>query len=94
MKQVAQGSAEVQAQADPMPVIGPAITVEFDRAIVRIPDGASPVLGSAALRSLSRDLSSHRRSDMDRSGAHGHAQPDLRLKVWRLVKAIPQPKIW
>jgi transposase len=52
MEQAAQGFAEVQVQADPVPVIGPAITVEFDRAIVRIPAGASAVLVSAVLRSI------------------------------------------
>ena len=36
MGQAAQGFAEVQVQADPVPVIRSAITVEFERAIVRI----------------------------------------------------------
>ncbi|MGA1807380.1 transposase [Sphingobium sp. WW5] len=52
MEQAAQGFAEVQVQADPAPVIGSAITVEFERAIVRIPAGASPGLVSAVLRSV------------------------------------------
>lgn len=52
MGQAAQGFAEVQVQPDPMPVTGSAITVEFERAIVRIPAGASPGLVSAVLRSV------------------------------------------
>lgn len=52
MEQAAQGFAEVQVQADPVPVIRSAITVEFERAIVRIPAGASPGLVSAVLRSV------------------------------------------
>ena len=36
MGQAAQDFAEVQVQADPVPMIGSAITVEFERAIVRI----------------------------------------------------------
>jgi transposase len=52
MEQAAQGFAEVQVQADPVPVTGSAITVEFERAIVRIPAGASPGLVSAVLRSV------------------------------------------
>ena len=52
MGQAAQGFAEVQVQADPVPVIRSAITVEFERAIVRIPAGASPGLVSAVLRSV------------------------------------------
>lgn len=46
------GLAEVQVQPDPVPVIGSAIIVEFERAIVRIPAGASPGLVSAVLRSV------------------------------------------
>jgi len=42
----------VQVQPDPMPVSGSAIIVEFERAIVRIPAGASPGLVSAVLRSV------------------------------------------
>ncbi len=52
MGQVAQGFAEVQVQTDPVPVMGSAIIVEFDRAVVRIPAGASPGLVSAVLRSV------------------------------------------
>jgi transposase len=48
----AQGFAEVKVQADTVPVIGSAIIVEFERAIVRIPTGASPGLVSAVLRSV------------------------------------------
>jgi transposase len=54
-RQMAQASlsfAEVQVQPDPMPVSGSAIIVEFERAIVRIPAGASPGLVSAVLRSV------------------------------------------
>jgi transposase len=50
MKHVTQGFAEVQVQTDPVPVIGSAITVEFELAIVRIPAGASLGLVSAVLR--------------------------------------------
>jgi len=52
MGQAAHGFAEVQVQPDPMPVIGSPIIVEFERAIVRIPAGASPGLVSAVLRSI------------------------------------------
>ncbi|WP_253257972.1 hypothetical protein [Sphingobium sp. SA916] len=52
MEQAAQGFAEVQVHPDPAPVIGTAIVVEFERAIVRIPAGASPGLVSAVLRSV------------------------------------------
>jgi transposase len=52
MEQVAQGFAEVQVQPDPMPAMGSAITVEFERAIARIPAGALPGLVSAVLRSV------------------------------------------
>jgi transposase len=52
MGQAAQGFAEVQVQPDPIPVSGSAIIVEFERAIVRIPAGASPGLVSAVLRSV------------------------------------------
>ena len=52
MEQAAQDFAQVQVQADPAPTIGTAITVEFERAIVRIPAGASPGLVSAVLRSV------------------------------------------
>lgn len=52
MGPAAQDFAEVQVQADPVPVMGSAITVEFERAIVRIPAGASPGLVSAVLRSI------------------------------------------
>jgi transposase len=52
MGQAAQGFAEVQVQPDPIPVSGSAIIVEFERAIVRIPAGASPGLVSAVLRSI------------------------------------------
>ena len=52
MEQAAQGFAEVQVHHDPAPAIGSAIVVEFERAIVRIPAGASPGLVSAVLRSI------------------------------------------
>jgi len=52
MGQAAQGFAEVQVHPDPTPTTGAAITVEFERAIVRIPAGASPGLVSAVLRSV------------------------------------------
>jgi transposase len=53
MEGAAQGFAEVQVQqADPPPVTGSAIIVEFARAIVRIPAGASPGLVSVVLRSI------------------------------------------
>ena len=52
MEQAAQGFAEVQVHPDPAPAIGTAITVEFERAIVHIPAGASPELVSAVLRSV------------------------------------------
>lgn len=52
MEQAAQGFAEVQVHPDLAPAIGTAITVEFERAIVRIPSGASPGLVSAVLRSV------------------------------------------
>ena len=52
IEQAAQGFAVVQVHPDPAPAIGTAITVEFERAIVRIPAGASPGLVSAVLRSV------------------------------------------
>jgi transposase len=52
MEQAAQGFAEVQVHPDPAPIMGTAIIVEFERAIVRIPAGASPGLVSAVLRSV------------------------------------------
>ncbi|WP_257555887.1 transposase [Sphingobium sp. CFD-2] len=52
MEQTAQGFAEVQMQPDPAPAMGSAITVEFERAIVRIPAGTAPSLVSAVLRSV------------------------------------------
>ena len=52
MGQAAHGFAEVQVRPDPAPAMGTAITVEFERAIVRIPAGASPGLVSAVLRSV------------------------------------------
>jgi transposase len=52
MDQAAQGFAEVRVQADPVPATGSTIVVEFDRAVVRIPAGASPGLVSTVLRSL------------------------------------------
>ena len=54
IEQAARGFAEVQVQVhpDPAPAMGSAITVEFERAIVRIPAGASPGLVSAVLRSV------------------------------------------
>ncbi|WP_255326147.1 hypothetical protein [Sphingobium sp. EM0848] len=52
MEQAARGFAEVQLQADPAPVTGSAITVEFERVIARIPAGATPGLVSAVLRSV------------------------------------------
>ena len=52
MGQAAQGFPEVRVQADPVPMIGLALTVEFERAIVRIPAGASPEPVSAVLRSV------------------------------------------
>lgn len=42
MEQAAHGFAEVQVQPDPVPTLGSAITVKFERAIVRIPAGAPP----------------------------------------------------
>jgi transposase len=52
MGQAAQSFAEVQVQPDPAPVSGSSIIVEFERAIVRIPAGASPGLVSVVLRSI------------------------------------------
>jgi transposase len=54
MDRAAQGFAEVKVQPDPVPVpaVGSMIVVEFERAIVRIPSGASPGLVSAVLRSI------------------------------------------
>ena len=52
MGQAAHGFAEVQVRPDQAPAMGTAITVEFERAIVRIPAGASPGLVSAVLRSV------------------------------------------
>ena len=52
MDEAAQGFAEVRVQHDPVPAMGSTIVVEFDRAVVRIPAGASPGLVSAVLRSL------------------------------------------
>lgn len=52
MEQAAQGFAEVKVQPDAVPTMGPAIIVEFERAIVRIPVGASAGLVSAVLRSV------------------------------------------
>lgn len=52
MGQAAQSFVEVQVQPDPAPVSGSSIIVEFERAIVRIPAGASPGLVSAVLRSI------------------------------------------
>ena len=52
MGQAAHGFAEVQVRPDPAPAMGTAITVEFERAIVRIPAGASPGLVSEVLRSV------------------------------------------
>ena len=54
IEQAAQGFAEVQVQADPVPVVSSAIVVEFERAIVRSPAGASSGLASAVLRSVRR----------------------------------------
>lgn len=48
--QAAPSFAEVQP--DPVPLSGSSIIVEFERAIVRIPAGASPGLVSAVLRSI------------------------------------------
>ena len=52
MGQAAQSFAEVRVQPNPVPVSGSSIIVEFERAIVRIPAGASPGLVSAVLRSI------------------------------------------
>jgi transposase len=52
MDRAAQGFAEVKVQPDEAPVVGSMIVVEFERAIVRIPAGASPGLVSAVLRSI------------------------------------------
>ena len=52
MGQAAHGFAEVQVRPDPAPAMGTAITVEFERAIVRIPAGVSSGLVSAVLRSV------------------------------------------
>ena len=52
MDRAAQGFAEVKVQPDRAPVVGSMIVVEFERAIVRIPAGASPGLVSAVLRSI------------------------------------------
>lgn len=41
----AQDFAEVQVHPDPAPIMGSTIIVEFERAIVRIPAGASPGAG-------------------------------------------------
>ena len=50
MGQAAQGFAEVQVQPDPMPVTGSAITVEFERAIVRIMPSVSSAGSTSGLR--------------------------------------------
>jgi transposase len=52
MDEAAQGFAEVRVQPDPVPAAGSMIVVEFERAVVRIPAGASPGLVSAVLRSI------------------------------------------
>lgn len=52
MDRAAQGFAEVKVQPDEAPVVESIIVVEFERAIVRIPAGASPGLVSAVLRSI------------------------------------------
>lgn len=54
LEQAGHGFAQVQVQPDPAPVAvaGTAIIVEFERAIVRIPAGASPGLAAAVLRSV------------------------------------------
>ena len=52
MEQAVQGFAEVKVQPDLVAAMGSVITVEFERAIVRIPAGASPGLVSAVLRSV------------------------------------------
>jgi len=52
MDEAAQGFAEVRVQSDPVPAAGPTIVVEFERAVVRIPAGASPGLVSTVLRLL------------------------------------------
>ena len=52
MHQAAQGFAEVRLQSDPVPAMASPIVVEFERAVVRIPAGASPGLVSTVLRSL------------------------------------------
>jgi transposase len=52
MGQAAQSFAEVQVQPDPVLVSGSPIIVEFERAIVRIPAGASTGLVSVVLRSI------------------------------------------
>jgi transposase len=52
MERAAEGFAEVQMQPDPVPALVSAITVEFERAIVRIAGGAAPNLVSAVLRSV------------------------------------------
>ena len=56
LERAGHGFAQVQVQPDPDPapvaVAGTAIIVEFERAIVRIPAGASPGLAAAVLRSV------------------------------------------
>ena len=52
MDEAAQGFAEVRVQLDPVPAAGSTIVVEFERAVVHIPAGASPGLVSAVLRSI------------------------------------------
>ena len=54
LERAGHGFAQVQVQPDPAPVAvaGTAIIVEFERAIVRIPAGASPGLAAAVLRSV------------------------------------------
>ncbi len=52
MDEAAQGFAEVRVQSDPVPATASTIVVEFERAIVRIPAGASPGLVSAVLKAI------------------------------------------
>lgn len=52
MDEAAQGFAQVRVQPDPVPAAGSTLVVEFERAIVRIPAGASPALVSAVLKTI------------------------------------------
>ena len=52
MDEAAQGFAEVRMQPDPVPAMATTIVVEFERAVVRIPTGASPGLVLAVLKTI------------------------------------------